>query len=59
VDGFREERDLIKGIIVWEGFKKIDYLERSKMVDEKVRDPLGLRGLNVDIIYTLAPKEKL
>lgn len=59
VGGIREEHHRILGNIVWKGFKGQDISERSRLITEKVRDRLGLRGLNVGVLFPLAPGEKL
>ena len=58
VAGIREENHRIKGNIVWKGFTGQDSWERNRQVTEKVRDKLGLRGLNVGFLFPLAPGEK-
>jgi len=59
VASIREEDHRIKGNIVWQGFKGQDSRQRNRLVTEKVRDKLGLRGLNVGFLFPLAPGEKL
>lgn len=59
VGGIREENHWVLGTIVWKGFKGIDFSERSHLITAKVRDRLGLRGLNVGILFARAPGEKL
>jgi hypothetical protein len=59
VGGIREEDHRILGTIVWKGFKGQDISERSHLITAKVRDRLGLKGLNVGVLFPLAPGEKL
>jgi hypothetical protein len=58
VAGIREEDHRIKGNIIWNGFKGQDARERNRQVTEKVRDKLGLKGLNVGFLFPLAPGER-
>jgi len=53
-----ESNHRIVGVIVWSGFKGMDVDSRNKVVREKVRAQLGLRGLNVGFLYPAAPGEK-
>lgn len=57
VDGISEEQHRIVGYFFWDGFQEKDVAERSRLVSERVRDSLGLRGLNVGILLPLAPGE--
>jgi acid stress-induced BolA-like protein IbaG/YrbA len=59
VDDVKEENHRVLGTIVWNGFKGKDSRERNRLVTEKVRNRLGLRGINVGILFPLAPGEKL
>lgn len=59
VDGVTQENSKITGTIVWAGFEMMDPGERNKQITKKVRNVLGLRGLNVGVIYPLAPGEEL
>lgn len=60
VEDIQEQSDhRIVGSIIWPGFKKMDVSTRNRMVTEKVRNTLGLRGLNIGILFPLAPGEKL
>jgi hypothetical protein len=55
-----EERDSgIGGIIVSREFAGLDVSQRNQLINEKVLYPLGLRGLNVGVLYALAPRETL
>ncbi len=54
-----EEDHRIFGTIRSREFKPIkDSTERNRLVTTKVRDRLGLRGLNVGILFPRAPGEK-
>jgi len=59
VGGVKEENHRIIGVIQWEGFKNVGIDERNRWVTERVRNKLGLKGLNVGILYPLAPGEHL
>ncbi len=59
VSGINEENHRVLGTIVWTGFKGKDDTERYRMITEKVRRKLGLKGLNVGVLFALAPGEKL
>ncbi len=59
VSGITEDDHRIGGIIVWPGFKSLDSIERNQLVTEKVRDRLGLRGLNVGLLFPRASEEDL
>lgn len=59
VEGIQEENHRVLGSIVWEGFKDMDYKERNRLVTLKVRDTLGYRGMNVGVLFPLAPGETL
>jgi len=49
----------INGIIVWDGFKNMEIRERNTEVTRRVRNKLSLNGMNVGILYPLAPRERL
>ena len=57
--GVTETNHRVVGTIIWEGFKDKDVEERNRLVTEKVRNKLGLRGINVGILFPLAPGERL
>lgn len=59
VEGIEEVNHRVLGSIVWEGFKDMDYKERNNLVTLKVRDTLGYRGMNVGVLFPLAPGETL
>ena len=59
VGGIQEENHRVIGSIVWKDFKGMDSKERHRLVTEKVRNRLGLRGINVGILFPLAPGEIL
>jgi hypothetical protein len=55
-----EEADhRITGKVRWDGFKGVELEDRSQMMRKRVRDVLGLNGMNVGVIFTLAPRERL
>lgn len=58
VTGIREENNRILGSIVWKGFRGQNSQERNRLITEKVRDRLGLRGLHVGFLFPIAPGEK-
>lgn len=55
----QEKQGRIVGNIVWTGFEKMDVSARNQLVTQRIRNPLGFRGLNVGILYPLAPGEHL
>ncbi len=57
IDGVQEDRYRVIGPIIWEDFRDLDYRERNRLVTERVRDRLGMRGINVGILLPLAPGE--
>ncbi|MDQ2733125.1 MAG: hypothetical protein M3Y56_15845 [Armatimonadota bacterium] len=57
VDKITEENHRIGGIIEWPQFQDMDGEERNRLVTEKVRGRLGLRGLNVGFLFPRAPGE--
>src|SRR5256885_1281125 len=59
VRGLKEENHRVVGTIIWDGFKHKDSEERNRLVTERVRNKLGLRGINVGILFPLAPGEEL
>lgn len=44
----------VTGTIVWDGFQHKDSWERNRMVTERVRDRLGMRGINIGILFPRA-----
>lgn len=46
------------GTIRWDGFEQMNSEERNKYVATTVRDKLGLRGLNVGILFPRVPGEE-
>jgi hypothetical protein len=59
VSAITEQNHRIGGIIVDEEFRKLDSRQRMNLVTKRVRDRLGLRGINVGLLFALAPGEKL
>jgi stress-induced morphogen len=59
VDGVQEEHYRVLGSIVWKDFKGMPSEDRHRLVTEKVRNRLGLKGINIGILFPLAPGEKL
>ena len=58
VDEIIEKNHRILGRIVWEQFRNMDVWSRNRLVTERVRDRLGLKGLNVGVLVPLAPGER-
>jgi len=54
-----ETNGRINGPIISAEFKGLDDVARNKLVTERVRNHLGLKGLNIGILVPLAPGEKL
>jgi acid stress-induced BolA-like protein IbaG/YrbA len=59
VSGIKEENHRVVGTIISSEFEGMDSRERTRLVTERVRNRLGLRGINVGILFPLAPGEKL
>jgi hypothetical protein len=59
VRDIQEINHRISGTIIWQDFKDKTVRERNRLVTEKVRNRLGLEGMNVDFLFPLAPGEKL
>jgi len=60
VSGVDEAADhRITGVVRWAKFRDMADKERFRLVAEKVRDPLGLRGANLGALFLMAPGEKL
>lgn len=60
VDDVKEnESRQVSGIIWWAGFKRMALRERNRLVHERVRNTLGLAGVNVGLLFPLAPGENL
>jgi len=51
--------NIITGTIYSEEFKNKDVSARNNLVWERVRNKLGLRGINVGVLFPLAPGERL
>jgi hypothetical protein len=56
-NGLAEENHRVVGTIIWHGFKGMDSRDRNRLVTERIRDRLGLRGLNVGSLFPRAPGE--
>ncbi|MCX6360658.1 MAG: hypothetical protein NT029_12660 [Armatimonadetes bacterium] len=59
VTRIRQEGSRVLGVIVSSEFTDKEDRERNRLVSERVRELLGLRGLNVGILFPLAPGESL
>lgn len=59
VAGIIEEGHRIGGTFFWPKFKGMDFSERNRLVTRRVRDRLGLHGINIGFLFPLAPGEKL
>jgi len=59
VDKVTEENHRVLGTIVWDQFQGMDSRERSRLITERVRDRLGLKGINIGILFPKAPGEPL
>ncbi len=59
VAGVTEKNHRVTGTVIWKGFKGKDSDERHRLIDERVLDKLGMRGINVGVLFLLAPGEKL
>jgi hypothetical protein len=59
VHEIKEVNHRITGTIRWQGFRNKNTRERHQLIRERVRNTLGMNGINVDILYPLAPGEKL
>ena len=59
VDQVLETNHRIGGVIFWDDFRDKDITERNRLVSERVRKKLGLRGTNVGILFPLASEEEL
>ena len=49
----------ILGTIRWQGFRGMGDGDRNTLVTQKVRNELGLRGINIGVLVPLAPGESL
>ena len=47
----------IMGTIISEEFRDLDAPDRNRLVTERIRNKLGYRGLNVGLLFPLAPGE--
>ncbi|HET6384046.1 MAG TPA: hypothetical protein VFJ58_11705 [Armatimonadota bacterium] len=54
-----EPNNRVGGIIISPEFESMTARERNRAITERVRDRLGLKGLNVGILFPLAPGEQL
>jgi hypothetical protein len=59
VNGLMEQNHRVVGEIIWDGFKERDIEERNRLVTERIRNRLGLKGINVGVLFPLAPGEHL
>lgn len=59
VSGLEERNSRVTGAIVWPEFGSVDIWERNRLVRDKVRERLGLSGLNVGILLPMASKDEL
>jgi hypothetical protein len=57
VDEIIARNHRILGAIIWDQFQNMDVGARNRLVTGRVRDRLGLRGLNVGYLIPLAPGE--
>ncbi len=58
VDSLQEQNHRVTGTIVSREFEGKDAWERNRLVTERVRDRLGLRGVNVGFPFPVAPGEQ-
>lgn len=54
VSDLGENNYRVTGTIVWDGFQNKDSWERNRMVTERVRDRLGMRGINIGLLFPRA-----
>ena len=54
-----EKDQRVLGVITWDQFKGMEPAERHRLIRERVRNKLGLSGMNVGVLFPLAPGEKL
>lgn len=59
VNDLKAEDHRITGDIIWSGFENKEIKERYRLMSERVRDKLGLSGINVGNLLLLAPGEKI
>ena len=59
VGGITEKDHQVIGTIIWKGFKGKDTDERHRLIDERVLDKLGMKGINIGVLFPRAPGEKL
>jgi len=57
VGQIREENHRVTGSIVWSSFRGMEYRERNRLITEKVRNKLGLKGINIGLLFPVAPGE--
>jgi len=56
-ENLHEDSGRIIGAIIWEGFEGKDPRERSELITERIRRPLGSRAVNIGIVLPYAPGE--
>jgi hypothetical protein len=54
VAGIVEKNHIVTGTIVWKGFKNKELEERHDLLEK-----LGMKGINIGMLFPLAPGEKL
>jgi hypothetical protein len=59
VHEIRERNHRVTGTIRWNGFNGKDIPERHRLITERVRNRFGMRGINIDVLFPLAPGESL
>lgn len=59
VTGLKEENYRILGPMWWDGFADMDIVKRNHLITERVRNKLGLTGMNIGVIFPLEPGEDL
>lgn len=59
VSSICEEDHRITGEVRWRGFSGWTDRQRSDHIIRMVRDPLGMRGMRIGVLYLLTPREKL
>jgi len=59
VEGIIEKNHRVTGTIFWKGFKNKNSEERHRLLTERVLDKLGLKGINIGVLFPRAPGEEL
>ncbi len=59
VSHLAEENHRVVGTVYWDGFQNMPPRERNRLMTERVRDRLGLKGLNVGVLFPLVRGETL